>query len=158
MPNGAQIMRDEKIGEILFSLQALQQVHDLGLNRNVECRDRFVCHDEVGINRQRARNSDTLPLPTGELVRIAFYEPSAEAYNFQQLLYTSFRSLTTGQVKSLERLADDLTDGHSRIQRGIRVLKDDLKVSPLLAKFPSGKVCQIAIVVKHLAASGFCQT
>ena len=51
-------------------LQVPHQVEDLGLDRNVERRDRLVGDDELRVERERAREADPLALPAGELVRI----------------------------------------------------------------------------------------
>ena len=55
-------MRDEKVGQVEFLLQVLEQVDDLRLNRNVECRDRLVANDELGVQRERSRDPNALTL------------------------------------------------------------------------------------------------
>ncbi len=39
-----EIMRDEQVGQIELALQLGEQIYYLGLNRNIECRDRFIQH------------------------------------------------------------------------------------------------------------------
>jgi hypothetical protein len=65
------VVTDEQIGELSAVLQLLHQVEDLALDRDVERRQRFVCHDQHGVGRQRAGNGDALTLTAGEFVRIA---------------------------------------------------------------------------------------
>ena len=50
-------------------LQVVEQVDDAGLDRHVERRDRLVEDEQLGIERERARDADALPLTAGELVR-----------------------------------------------------------------------------------------
>ena len=52
-------------------LELLEQVDDLRLHRDVERAHRLVADDEIGLHRERPRDADALPLPAGELVRIA---------------------------------------------------------------------------------------
>ena len=64
-------MGDEQIGQTELLLQILEQVDDLRLDRNVERRDRLVAHDELRIDRQRARDADALALSARKFVRVA---------------------------------------------------------------------------------------
>ena len=64
------VMADEQQREAEFLLQVLQQVDDLGLDRNVECRDSFVADDQIRLSRKRARDADALTLSAGEFVRV----------------------------------------------------------------------------------------
>ena len=41
-----QVVRDEQIGQAEVSLQVLQQIDDLRLNRHVQRRDRLIANDE----------------------------------------------------------------------------------------------------------------
>ena len=65
-----EVVRDEEIRQVEVALQVLEQVDDLRLDRDVERRDGLVAHDEVGVERERAREPDPLPLAARELVRI----------------------------------------------------------------------------------------
>ncbi len=51
-------------------LQLFEQVQDLGLVGHVKCRDRFVGHDEPGLEDQGTGEADPLALATRELVRV----------------------------------------------------------------------------------------
>ena len=136
-------MRDEEVGEIQFALELLQQIHDLRLNRNVERRDRFVGDDKVGVGGERARDADALPLPAGKFVRVALYEAGTEADRFHQLADSPL-ALRAGRddAESFEWLAQNLSDGHPRIERRIRVLKDHLQVTPLAPHFSLRKMAR----------------
>ncbi len=85
MAHDREIVRDEQIGEAEALLQIDQQVDDLRLDVHVERGDRLVGDDEVGPQRERARDRDALALPAGEFVRIALGRFRAEADDVEQL-------------------------------------------------------------------------
>ena len=55
----AQVVADEDVGEAAFVLQFFEQVQDLGLDADIERRDRFIADDELGAGGQRARAMQT---------------------------------------------------------------------------------------------------
>jgi len=65
-----EVVGDEQVGEPVLLLQVEQKVDHLGLDRDVERRDRLVAHDQARVERQREGDADPLALPAGELVRI----------------------------------------------------------------------------------------
>src|ERR1051325_2879033 len=145
-------MRDEKIGQMLAALQSLHQVHDLGLYGDIEGRDGLVRDDEIGIDGEGAGDAYALALPAGEFVRKAFDETLVEAERLHQFLYETIFLFPARQAESLDRLADDLPDRHTRVQRGVRVLKDHLQVTPLLAHLTLGEMRQVVPAKEHLPA------
>jgi hypothetical protein len=42
MPDDTQVMRDEEVGQMEISLKILQEIEDLGLDRNVQGRSGFI--------------------------------------------------------------------------------------------------------------------
>ena len=80
-----EVVRDEKVGQTQLLLEVLHEVDDLGLDRDVERRDRLVADDELRLDRQRARDADALPLPARELVRIARDRLAPKAAEIQEL-------------------------------------------------------------------------
>src|SRR5574337_1125665 len=66
-----QIVRDEEVGQVVLRLEVLQEVDDLRLDRDVQCRDRLVADDEGRLHGERAGDPHPLALAAGELVRIA---------------------------------------------------------------------------------------
>ena len=66
-----QIVRDEQVRQAELGLQPLEQVDDAGANRHVERRHGLVEHEQLRLERQRARDADPLPLAAGERLRIA---------------------------------------------------------------------------------------
>ena len=83
MAHHAQVVGNEQIGQAQSFLQFLQQVHDLGLNGDVQRRDRLIADDELGVKSQGPGNTNALPLSTGELVRVAVDEIRVQAHEGQ---------------------------------------------------------------------------
>ena len=126
----AEIVGDEQIGQLELGLQVLHQVDDLGLDRDVERRDRLVADDELGMERQRAGDADALALAAGELVREALGVVAREADHLEQLAYPPRLLRPRPPAVDHERLGDDVLDRHARIERAERVLEDDLHLAP----------------------------
>ena len=55
----SQVVGDEDIGEPQLFLKLLQQIQDLGLNGDIQGRDRLVADDELGLHGQRPGDADT---------------------------------------------------------------------------------------------------
>src|SRR5262245_50364748 len=122
-----EIVRDEEIGEPELRLEILEQVHDLGLDRDVERGHRLVGDDELRIHREGPRDADALALAAGELVGIAAQVIGQEADRLEQLHHALLALLARRrQLVNDQRLADDRADGHTRVQGRVRVLEDDL--------------------------------
>ena len=66
-----EVVADEQISQASGLLQALQEIQDLVLDRDIQGRDGLVAHDESRIRRNSPRDADPLSLPAGELVGIA---------------------------------------------------------------------------------------
>ncbi len=66
-----QVVSDEDVADAEVLAQLVEQVEDLGLNRDIECRHRLVAHDQLRPERQRARDRDALALSAGERSRLA---------------------------------------------------------------------------------------
>ena len=125
--DNAQVMGDEQIGQAHLLLQVLEHVDDLCLNRNVQGGDRLVADDELRVHRQGAGDADTLALAAGELVGIAVGVLAVQADALQQGDDLVVAVLgVVAQVMDVDALAHNITDGHTGVQAGIRILKDDL--------------------------------
>ena len=62
MLHDAEVVGDEQIGEAELLLEILQQVDDLGLDRDVQRRDGLVADDQLGLERERSCDADPLAL------------------------------------------------------------------------------------------------
>ena len=126
MPHDREVVGDEKVGQVELALQVLQQVDDLGLDRNVQRRHRLVADDEVRVHRQGSRDADALALATGELVGVAIREVRVQPDEPQQLLHPPSPILDRADRVVVQRLLQDVADRHPRIERRERVLEDHL--------------------------------
>ncbi len=77
----AEIMGDEQNARALAFLQFGDQLQDLGLRRDVECRGGLVGDQQDGIEHQRHGDHDALTLSARELVRVG----GVDALRFRQL-------------------------------------------------------------------------
>src|SRR5215207_1026032 len=66
-----EVVADHDVGEAKRFLQFQQQVDDLGTDRDVQRRYRFVADDNPGIEDQRASDANALTLAAREFMRIA---------------------------------------------------------------------------------------
>ena len=87
LADDGQVVGDEHVGQAELVLEVLQQVDDLGLDRDVERGDRLVGDDELGPQRQRPGDADALALAAGELVRVAARVLGREPDELQQLAH-----------------------------------------------------------------------
>src|SRR6266545_4102321 len=127
-PDHREVVRDEEIGEVELPLEVLQEVEDLRLDRDVESRHGLVADDQPGIEGECTRDADALALAAGELVRVAVDEVGVEADDFEQPLRAPPPRAAVADAVDDERFADDVPDCHPRIQRGIGILEDDLRL------------------------------
>ena len=123
----AQVMGDEQVGQAHFLLQVLEHIHDLCLNGHVQCGDRLVADDELGVHSQCTGNAHALTLAAGELVAVAVCVLAVQAHALQQgddLVVAIL--VVLGQVMDVDALAHDVTDGHAGVQACVGVLEHDL--------------------------------
>src|SRR3954454_21481399 len=126
-----EVVRDQDQRQVVFALQVAQQVQDLRLDRDIESRHGLVGDDDLGLQRDRARNADALTLAARELVRIAVVVLGIEPDLLHQLLDRSLAlALALVQVVDDERLRDDRANRLARVERRVRVLEDHLDLTP----------------------------
>src|SRR6185436_17217106 len=84
---------------------------------------------------QRPRDADALPLAAGKLMWVAGGVLRQQADLLEQLAHARLAlRLVADDAVHLERLGDDLADGHARVERRIRVLEDHLHLAPHAAQ------------------------
>jgi hypothetical protein len=125
-------MRNKNEGQPEFLLQVLQQVQYLCLDRNVERRHGFVTDNQVRLQRQRAGDTDTLPLPTRETVRVTIQKTWVETHQAHQLGRHFALIVHVAELVHHQRFAQNIEHRHARIECAIGVLKYKLH---LAAKF-----------------------
>ncbi len=146
-----QVVGDEEVGQAELLLEVFEQVHDLGLDRDVERGPRLVADDEVRIGGKRPGDADALPLAAGELVRVAVGEVGVEADRLQQFLHALGALVLGHQLVDLHRLGHDVAHGHAWVQRGVRILEDHLQVAPHLPHLGAVERGQVAAVEDDVA-------
>src|SRR5204863_2951467 len=113
----------------------------LRLDGDVERGNRLVADDQARVERERAGYADALSLPAGELVRVTVDEVGVEADYLEQPLRAPPARAPVADPMDDERLRNDVSDGHPRVERRIRVLEDDLHLAPHFAQLlaPDGR-------------------
>ena len=149
-----EVVRDEEVREAEVPLEVLEQVEDLRLDRDVERRDRLVADDQLRAQGERARDADSLALAARELVRIAVREARVEADDVEQLADADAAVAARADPVHDQRLADDVSDRHPRVERRVRVLEDDLHLAPHLAERFAAELRQLDALEPHRAGVG----
>ena len=65
--NDGHVVRDEQHRQPEPGPQVLEQIQHRRLHRDIECRHRLVGDQQVGLERERPRDADPLPLAAREL-------------------------------------------------------------------------------------------
>jgi len=135
-----QVVRHEEISQGEGLLQVVQQVEHLRLDRHVQRRDRFVADDQFRAQRQGAGDPDPLTLTAGECVWVAVHVLNPQPDQFQEFARAMPQFLAAGQPVHDQRLGHDLHHRHARVQRRVRILEDDLHLSPKGDHLPAGQM------------------
>ena len=165
-------MRNEQVGKSEITLQLRKQVDDLGADADVERGYRLVANNEFGAKGEGAGNADALPLSAGEFMRVAAEGGFVEAHSAQEFdnAAAKVELRSTGQPGACpelvegaafptlvpvndERFGDDVLHAKARVERGERVLKDDLQVAPKAAHFAPVGCKQVATFEQNRAGS-----
>src|SRR6516225_5673896 len=134
-----EIVRDKEVGEAELALQVAEEIDHLRLHRDVEGGDRLVADDEARMQRQRASNANPLALAAGEFMRVAFERFGAQAHLQGELGDPLLQLAAAGDTVVDERLADDVVDFEAWVERGVRVLEDDLQLAPIGPHLTAGQ-------------------
>jgi hypothetical protein len=147
-----EVVGDEDIGKAEAALQVSHEVDDLCLNRDVECRHRLVADDQLRLDRERTSDADALALPAREFVRIAAGVIGTQTHRAQQFSHP--RVHVGGglrQPMQAQRFGQQARHRHGRIERRIRILKDDLQRASSLAQRARIKRAEILPIEVDLA-------
>jgi hypothetical protein len=142
-------VRNEEIGERAPLLQIAQEIDDLRLHRHVERRGRFVQHDELRIERHRARDGDALALPAGEFVGVAVHGRGVEP-GVTKRARDGRAALSRVEPRLLrdQPFLDDLGDREARRKRTVGVLKHDLHIAAQRTHLSDGKPVDAAPAIE----------
>ncbi len=153
--NHTEVVRNEQQREVQLRLQFLQEIEHLGLHRDVESRNRLIGHDQVGLEDEGSGNSNPLPLPTRELMRIPADVPGIEADQLEHPFYSFVPFVLVVDTMEPQPLRDCLSHLSAWIQRAVRILKHDLYASPEGLEGGSRKVSDVLSVKENGAAGWF---
>lgn len=153
VPHDGKVVRDEQVCDPELGLQVLQEVDDLGLDRDVQGGHGLVQDDQSRFRGKCARNAEALSLATAEFVRVTFRHGGVEADGLEQLHYLGpVVRLALVQPVDLERCADDITGGGTRVQRAVRVLEYHPDVPPHPSQAGAAELDQVLTFEQDLSA------
>jgi len=123
--HNAQIMGDVNDRDAALTLDAADQLQDLGLNGHIQCRGGLVTDQQVGVAGQCNGNDHALAHTAGQLVRVALHAlfGIGDAHLFQQLHSLFVGGILGHLVVPQHALHDLLADGHGGVKAGHGVLK-----------------------------------
>jgi hypothetical protein len=121
----------------------LHHVEDLRLDGDVKRGHRLVCHDELRLQDKRAGKPEPLPLSAGEFMRVAVDRRARQADLVEHLAYLLQLLLLGTDALDLQRLTQQGSCAHSRIEGGIGVLEHQLDAPALLPVLPRAALGQV---------------
>ena len=148
------VMRNEQIRKIGGCLQALEQIDDLRLHRNVERGNRLVANHQLGLDRQGARDANSLTLTARELVRISLVIIITQAALLHQIQHVFLDLVARNDSVHLDRLGKDVSNRGSGRQRGIGILENDLHIGAEMAHLRIVILGDVLSVEDDLSAAG----
>src|SRR5699024_358093 len=127
-----------------------EQLQNLCLNRDVERRDWFVEDEHLRVGGQGACNGDALTLATAQFPRSGTGLAGAEADLVQEFANDHASPLPIGIPSQPYGYVEALLRRQARIQRGVRVLEDELNRGRSLSpRLPSARGDEFAPVDAH---------
>lgn len=122
----ARLWHDDYVGEAALLLHVEQEIHELGLHGDIEGRDRFVQHHQLGLQDDGPGQGDPLALPAAELVGIEIGTGGRQADVAEHLRHFLF-DLAPGELEvDLQGLGQDAAHPHARVQGAVGVLEHGL--------------------------------
>ena len=139
-----QVMGDEEHRKPEALLQIRKQIDDLSLNRHIQRRDRLVRDQHLRIHNKSTGDADPLALPARECGWTPVQNFLRHPHHLKDLLRLLFIIFLFTEMIHGEDLIKHGADRHSRIQRGIGILKDHLHLSVQLRQFLFSRFPQIS--------------
>src|SRR5262252_85551 len=122
----AQVVRDDDDRRTVLLLEAGDEIQDLRLHRDVECRGRLVGDQQLRVAAQRHRDHRALAHAAGELVRVVVH-PGLRVGNADPAQHVDrviLGRLLADLVVDQVGLGDLVADRVVGVQRGQRILED----------------------------------
>src|SRR5262249_39125231 len=133
------------------------QAHPRPLHRHIEGGDRLVGDQNLRAQRQRARNTDPLPLTAGELVWVTvgdgWFEPD-QAQQFAHRLHGRLARLAVHD----RALRNELPNGEAGVKRSIRILEDHLDLFAIRPPFCPRQRPEVYVAQAYLTGVRLDQT
>ena len=147
----AEVVGDENIGQAALALQALEQIENLRLDRNIKRGYRLVADDQVGLRRERARDARAAARWPPENWCGTGRPPAAEARPAAAAAHALVDDLAWSRSEEIERLATCSPARRARIERGERILKHDLQMPAHFAQRLAGQSRDVPVGGKRSA-------
>lgn len=128
MPHDPEVVGNEEKREAELAPELGEEVQHLRLNRNVERRDGLVADDEARVQREGSCDAYALLLSAAELVGVAQLHVAPKAHEIHEL-EDADPGLFSLHPEVAQRFGDNVADAHPGVERGGRVLEDDLDLS-----------------------------
>src|SRR3546814_18769495 len=100
-----------------------------------------VCSSDLEVRPQRQcpGDPDPLPLAAGKAVRVTVEVARVEPPERHQFMHGLRPTPGIADTVDHQRLADDIRDGHARIERAVGILEHVLNATPEIEPFTSGQ-------------------
>ena len=138
-----EVVGDEEVADAGFALEVHEEVEDLALDGDVECGDWFVADDEFWVEGEGAGDADALALAAAEFEGEAVCGGGGEADLGEEGGDAEAAIGGGADFVDVERFADDVADGHARVEGFCGVLEDHLEVAGEGAGAEAGDVAGV---------------
>ena len=147
-----ELMRDEEDRDARVAHEVLEQVEDLGLDRDIQGADRLVREDELGTGGECASDRDALALAAGQLARPPVPDRLRQAHAVEHLGHVPVQAVAGDEPVHERRLTHGLSDRERRVQRRIGVLEHHLGAAADLAELVRVGVAHVDAIEADLTA------
>jgi hypothetical protein len=149
------VVADEEVSEVVALLQVHHEVQHLGLDRDVEGRDRLVGHDQLRAGDQRPGDGDALALAAGKLVGVLVAVVRLQSHLAQGFVDPP---APLGPSVPLDQggqgLGDDARHLVPGVEGAVGVLEHHLEVAPQGLELGRGEIEETGALEPHAALGG----
>lgn len=151
--NEREVVGDQDQREPVSLAQSGQQLHNGGGRAGVEGGGHLIADEHIRFGGQSTRNSDPLPLPTGQLVRIAPRVIGVELDLPQQLGHPVRHITGIAAAMQPQRTAEGRADTATGIERTQRALRHELNTATFVPTTPPQLTTQLDTIERDSAAA-----